>query len=161
MKTLSLFLLALTLAPLAAQAEEACKEETLVRFVSAGKDVSSNANGLEECGDYFGGNEVFTPGNDLRIYVNFNIPGTIDLDEVDAAYELMPENTPIYVRKWMNSIQLIVVKDARLYQNHPAELGRDAFMDVTGTYLFISERVVKEGRFGALMREFYGAIKTN
>src|SRR5262245_53181779 len=69
-----------------APADPKCREESLVHFVTNGQEVPSHVIGKDDPCDDFGGNEVFTPVYKIRVYVNFNISGTIDLDQIDRAY---------------------------------------------------------------------------
>ena len=65
----------------------ACRKESLAKFFSLGKEISSNViNSSDPC-DGFGGNEAYTPTHSIRVYVNFNLPVKIDLDVIDATFQ--------------------------------------------------------------------------
>ncbi|MGZ3693844.1 MAG: hypothetical protein ACXWQO_06560 [Bdellovibrionota bacterium] len=129
-------------------ADEACREESLVHFFTQGQEVNSELIGAGDACDQFGGNRVYTPKYNIYLYVNFNIPGNIDLDQIEAA--VAASNHP--ERK---SIKLALVDKnwiKRVY-NDP----RDAVLNWGGDTLFISEVVLEEGRLIPLMKEFYSS----
>lgn len=131
----------------------ACEEKSLIHFVSKGVEQPSELIGADDPCDSFGGNLIYTPESHRFLYVNFNIPGTIDLDEVEAAYALVPGSGPAH--DFYSRVQLAVVDKGwikRVYQDD-----REAILNLAGDTLFVSETVVTEGRFTALLREFYGS----
>jgi|GEM_PF-5555698 len=150
----SLFLAFALLNTLSARADEpACREESLVHFTSQGKEVESKLIGNDDACDQFGGNLVYTPKSNRFIFVNFNIAGTIDLDQVDAAFAKIPAdnvNLP-----WISEVDIAVVTKEWLKRVHHTD--QEAVLNMTNTILFVSEVVVNEGRFGKLMEEFYGS----
>lgn len=138
-------LLALLLAPIT-QADDSCREESLVHFYSQNEEVQSKLIGADDPCDKFGGNLVYSPQNKIYLYVNFNIAGQINLDELDQA--LKQGNHPE-----RQKIQLAVVDKGwikRVYNDD-----REAVLNWSGDTLFISQPVLEEGRFLDLMREFY------
>lgn len=152
----TLFLVFALLNTLALAADEpSCREESLIRFVSAGEEVSSELVGGENACDDFGGNLAYSPQHQRRIFVNFNIAGMIDLDEVDAAYAQVPADSRHY--GWISKLEIAVVTQEWLHRVHQTEA--EAVLNMTGSSLFVSEVVVKDGRFGALLNDFYGAAK--
>ncbi|MGZ3650549.1 MAG: hypothetical protein ACXVB9_02220 [Bdellovibrionota bacterium] len=131
----------------------ACEEQSLIHFTSHGSEVSSELIGAADPCDSFGGNLVHTPLHQLYLYVNFNIPGTIDLDSVDEAFALAPAQGQQH--DWFQSVKLAVVDKGwikRIYNDD-----REAVLNLGNDTLFISEVVVAEGRFGSLMKSFYSS----
>lgn len=156
MKTImmtSLFLAFALLNTLSARADEpACREESLVHFTSQGKEVESKLIGADDACDQFGGNLVYTPKSNRFLFVNFNIAGTIDLDQYDAAFLKIPQDNPNL--PWLARVEVAVVTQEWLKRVH--NTNKEAVLNMTGDILFVSEVVVGEGRFGKLMEEFYG-----
>lgn len=126
-----------------------CREESLVHFFSQGAEVSSEVIGAADPCDEFGGNLVYTPKHHLFLYVNFNIPGNIDLDEYEQAFVNGGSN------KFFYNFQVAIVDKGfikRMY-NSP----KDAVLSIGGDTLFISEVVVAEGRLTELMNDFFSS----
>lgn len=132
-----------------AQSPPACREETLVRFVSSGNEVPAKTIGADTC-DGFGGSEIFTPKHRVRLYVNFNIAGVIDLDAVDRAYELCVGT--IYEATY-RGIALAFVPESRMIKLQHG--GADAYLTMSKTTFFINEKVLTEDRLDALLVRFY------
>lgn len=132
------------------KAANSCTEESLIRFSAGGLDVPSETIGADDPCDGFGGNRIETPRNHLRVYVNFNIPGVFDLDEMDEALERLatPEKRGTY-----SKLTYAVVTETWLKRNY--ETNADATLNWSGDTLFINEYVVREGRLGDLWQRFF------
>jgi hypothetical protein len=148
-------ILLLPLANLAFADEPACREESLVSFFSEGKEVESRLIGNDDPCDQFGGNLVYTPKTNRYLYVNFNIPGTINLDQIDAAFLKIPADSDKL--PWISNVKLAVVTQEWL--KRVQNTNKEAVLNLGGDTLFVSEVVVKEGRLGPLMEDFYGMAR--
>ena len=134
-----------------ASASEPCKEESLIHFFSQGKEVQSRLIGADDPCDNFGGNLVYSPKNKIFLYVNFNIPGNINLDQLDTALD-KGDQEPNF-QKWIRTVSLAVVDNNWIKKHYDSEL--EAVINISNDTLFISAKVVTENRFGALMVKFY------
>jgi hypothetical protein len=145
----SLAFLAFFLSSAVAQAE--CREESLVRFYSNGVEQESRLVGASDPCDDFGGNLIHTPVENIYLYVNFNIAGSINLDLLDKVLSTSPVDKE--TRAWLQSVKLAVVDRhwiKRVYQT-PSE----AVLNMAGDTLFVSEMVLLRGEFEQLVASFY------
>lgn len=159
MKTLvmtALFLAFALLNTLSAMAADTpCREEALIRFVADGVDAPSELIGSEDPCDEFGGSLAYSPTHQRHVFVNFNIEGTIDLSEVDAAFALASPSNPGY--EWISGVKIAVVTNDWIRKHYQTE--KEMFLNMNGTILFLSEKAAKEGRVGAALGEFYGSLR--
>lgn len=129
-------------------------EQALIRLISGGEDVTSTATiigGDNPC-DSFGGHKILTPKYEIPVYVNFSIPGSLDLDIIESAYEAgaleqnpnLNEVTIAFVTKeWM----------VRVYGEEMASRG--ALLNFVRTILFIRSDLIGSVEFKNLIHEFY------
>ena len=119
--------------------------------MSHGQEVPSKTIGSVDACPSFGGNEVYTPEEHLRVYVNFGIPGQINLDQVDASFDTLP--TDLAVRARFGGVNLTFVKQAWI--QGMCQYDCDAFLGLNGQALFISEKVIANGSLETLLTQFY------
>lgn len=142
-----------TAAPVAPpSADPNCKEQSLVHFVSKGAEVPSETIGLGETCDDFGGNLVFTPKNHIRLYVNLNIAGTIDLDRLDDALDAAAATSKTPLAK-LPRMPISIVDDTWILRTYGFD--RDSTLSLDENSFFVKASVLREGRFEAFMRDFY------
>lgn len=142
------------LVTLSAHAQD-CREESLVTFLSGGQPVASELIGAGNACDHFGGNKVITPKHKLFVYVNFNIAGTIDLDQVDAMFEKAPANGPLH--DFFQQVALVAVSPEWMREHFQDE--REAILNLSGDTLFLAGPVVTEGRLIGILERFYTSAK--
>ena len=128
-----------------------CGESSLVHFFVGNQEVPSQVIGADDDCDQFGGNLAYTPKHQLYLYVNFNIPGRIALDEVDSAFELAPKSGRLH--DWYASLKIAVVADGWIKRVYGDD--REAIINFGNDTLFITGKVITEGRLTPLLREFY------
>lgn len=136
-------------------ADEGCREESLVHFYAAGEEVGSELIGASDPCDAFGGNLVYTPFEKIFLYVNFNIAGSINLDNIDRA--LKASTVDEETRAWLRSVKLVLVDRGwikRVYQDP-----REAVLNFGGDTLFVSEALLERGEFEALVADFYSGAR--
>lgn len=135
-----------------AQAPENCREESLVKFISGGKEVASNVIGAANPCDRFGGNEAFTPIYGIRVYVNFNLDVTIDLDAIDSVFEATASKDPI-IRERVRKIDIAVVNNEWIKKHHFHDF--EVSLNYPRTIFFITEKAVSEGRLEKWLKNLY------
>lgn len=136
------------------QALGECREESLVQFISQGQPVVSQVIGAGDACDNFGGNLVYTPKNNIFLYVNFNIAGTIDLDQIDQELERIASAES---RAMAQKIEIAVVDKGWIKRVYGDD--REAIINMGGDTLFVSEIVLTESRFAQLIEQFYSSIR--
>jgi len=136
------------------QAQDNCREESLVKFISGGKEVESKLIGAENPCDQFGGNEVFTPVYGIRVYVNFNLATTIDLDLIDSTFAAKAPNDPL-IREKLRAVNIVVVRNDWIKEHHFHDL--EVSWNLTRTLFFVSEKAVTEGRLGRWLEALYSS----
>lgn len=135
-------------------AEDFPENESFIQFTSKGKIVPSQIIGYLGERDNFGGNKVFTPKHKISIYVNFNIRGTIDLDQIDDAFDRV---TPPQYKDWYKKreIAVISVKTMEHFQGKPA----GAFLNFAKTTLFVSDQTLTTpDGFKKVIEAFYSSL---
>lgn len=135
--------------------QENCREESLVKFISGGKEVESKLIGAADPCDQFGGNEAFTPVYGIRVYVNFNLATTVDLDLIDSTFAAVAPNDP-ELRERLRAINIAVVNNNWIKKTHLHDL--EASLNFARTTLFISEKAVTEGRLGRWLEALYSSF---
>ena len=146
-------------APLAASAAP-CVRESLVEFRSGGSVVASERIGStdqDEISCRFGGNKALTPKYKIIVFVNFNIPGVVDLDAIDTSFERNAAG-----RRHGNRLldprfdfSISFVKHSFFNQ-----MGYDTTLDTKlsarGNTLFISEKGIDVDRLPKIWDEYFG-----
>ena len=135
----------------AAAGDCAVKEASLAKFYANGKEVAPNVIGVANPCDDFGGDEVFTTRNQIRIFVNFNIAVSIDLDQVDTAFENGVAGGSY--GDAFKQVHLIIVAKDWIKQHHQSD--SEISLSMAGQHLFISERAIQEGRLIDWLNRFY------
>ncbi len=130
----------------------ACREESLAKFISGGQEVPSKVIGAADPCDRFGGNEAYTPGFGIRVYVNFNVAVTLDLDAIDAVFDEVAPNHP-EIRRVLSRINVVVVRNDWIKEVHLHD--EEIHLNMTGTLFFITEKAVNEGRLEKWLRVLY------
>ena len=144
-------------------AAERCAPHSLIQFISHGKPVASETiSSAGSCKD-FGGNLVYTPKHHLYLFVNFDIRGTIDLDEIDSAVD---QHAGPKARRWIlgqanpdMKFGIAVVKDAwmdRMYPERDYPLGH---MNLLGDGFYITERAISQNQLAELLRTWLSDSK--
>lgn len=137
--------------------DEDCREEALAVFISGGVAISSLVIGADDPCDRFGGQEIFTPVHAIRVYVNFNLAVTIDLDAVDRVFESKAPKSGSS-RETLRDIDLAVVNNEWIKKHHGSD--EDVDMNMGGEVLFISEKVIHEGRLELWLNRLYSTLGT-
>ena len=137
----------------AVYAEDCTPNKSLVQFTSQGKSVPSTQVGQENICEDFGGNQVFTPKHNVLVYVNYNIKGSVNLDQIDAAFEsgLRFQNT-VSGRRLLKA-KLVVVRDGWIKKTY--DLDEDICTSLNGDMIFISQKVLESGNFEEVIRNVY------
>lgn len=127
-----------------------CNEQYNFKFVSEGKEVVAENIGADNRCDEFGGSVVFTPKNHVRVYVNYSIEGTLDLDKVDAAFDKSLNNP---YSSWFKEIGLSIV--SKKWAVEKRETNRDAFLGTLGDTLFLTDILFVDGAIYKALNDFY------
>ena len=106
------------------------------------KPVWGTLIGTNDPCDGFGGHEIFTIQYSLRLYVNFNIQGTVYLDKIDALFLQAPEEMQ---RRALKRTIAFVRQDR--FEAIGGIYGSDgfAFLNFNQSIFFISDKVFQEG----------------
>ncbi|MEK7388513.1 MAG: hypothetical protein AAB036_02320 [Elusimicrobiota bacterium] len=153
----------------AARASAACanRNVSLVKFFSEGREVHSqllqnDPSKLRELppdspGCFFGGNNTFTPKHHIRVFVNFNIPGAVNLDEIDEAYDRHAAGTPQgeIIRGAESDFALVFVDQAWLNGRY-SDSWHGAGLNNAKKGLYISEYNLQDGSLPDIYAYFFG-----
>lgn len=128
-------------------------EENNILLLVDGQAVAGNIIGGDDPCDEFGGVEIFTPVNELRLYVNFNIAGTIKLDLIDTLFGKVS-----LLKKHIFANRTIAVINKRTYKRFSDFWGLTglAFVNLRGDTFFVSEELLSdEAAFDATLADYF------
>ena len=142
-----------------AKDKKGCVKKSLVVFLSEGKAVPSEVITGEDRYDRtcsFGGNNVRTPKNRIRVFVNFNIPGMVDLDTIDSAFDRFAAGKPqgFWMQDEGQDFAVVFVKDSWM-KGRFDKPWRGAAINSARNGLYISERSLKKESLAAIYEYFF------
>ena len=145
----------------AAKDKRGCVKKSLVVFLSGGKAVPSEVIAGEDRYDLncsFGGNNVRTPKNRIRVFVNFNIPGTVNLDAIDSAFDRLAAGKPqgFWMQDEGQDFAVVFVKDSWM-KGRFDNPWHGAAINSGRSGLYITERSLRVEPLAAIYEHFFGS----
>ncbi len=115
-----------------------------------GQEYPSELIGTDKV-DCFGGTRAVTPKHKIAVYVNFNIEGTIDLKPLEDSFA----EIKVFERHKYKKIIIVVVSDDWMIWRIGELI--DWSLNSTNNIFFITEHVLKEGRFDEAVSTLYSS----
>lgn len=138
---------------LAGPAAADCVKKEAIRLIEGGQPIAGEKIyrwGSDDPCEEFGGLKVHTPKNGIAVFVNVNVEGSIDLDQIDSIFEAQAKPA---IKEYARRVELVIVTRAWMKRVKGGDL--EAVANMAGDTLFISQKTLENGRFYPILMELY------